>query len=168
MNKQFVKELVTAADGTGICKEGLKWVKNPKSLAELLEHYRRYITWCIKRDYPPQEMWEMYARGYQNDWLACGVPDVEFDEQPTACFLCNATGTASYAGETLHGHVFAKHDAQIEVVATDNAQVSVFAYDNAAVRITAEDTAKVRVFLHGNAQVVDTPENERITINTAQ
>lgn len=168
MDKQLIKDLLTAASGLDICKDGIKMVKGSKSLEELLGHYKRHVTWSHKRNYPARKIWETYVYGYCNDWLSCGVADVEFTEQPVACFLCDATGTTSYAGETLHGHVFAKHDAQIEVVATGNAQVSVFAYDNAAVRITAEDTAKVRVFLHGNARVADTPENERITINTVQ
>lgn len=168
MNKNFVKELVAASEGMGICKEGMRWIKRPKSLEELLRHYRRYITWCIKRDYPPREMWEFYARGYKNDWLACGVPDVEFTEQPVAVFLCNATGTVSYAGETTHAHVFAKHDAQIDVEATGTALVSVFAYENATVRVNTEDAAQVRVYIHDNARLIDTKENEQITINTAQ
>lgn len=168
MDKQFIKDLVTATSGLDICKDGAKMVKGSKSLEELLEHYKRHVTWNHKRNYPPREIWETYVYGYCNDWLSCGVADVEFTEQPVACFLCDAAGTVKYAGGTTHGHVFAKHDAGISVEATGNALVTVFAYDNATVRVNAEDAAKVIVYLHDNARVIDTPENERITINTVQ
>ena len=159
---ELSKMLARQAKKKGICKEWHTALKSLTDRKAMVEMYLRGIDFCLKNNFP------------DNGFIQANFGDIApqmgvfLDKHIEAenCAKCVCLG-ATFGKVTTTGfnvcEIFAKHDAELNIIATDNAFVMVDAFDNAVVNIHTHDRAKVCVNKYGNAVV-----NEIITDAEAQ
>ncbi len=154
MNK---RGLYAAAIAVGMCRDGKRKLRHAKSIDELAAFFKENIIWLVEHNYPPiAVLHELYA-GFHNEWAAADAKGVEFFDQEKVFVALASEGAAHYT-HGKKGRVFVRHDSELTIYAENNTFIVVSVYDNARVTIRPTEAAKVYVYLHGNAQVVDTPD----------
>lgn len=154
MNK---KSLYAAAKAAGMCRDGKRKLRHAKSIDELVVFFKENIIWLVEHDYPPVAVLREHYAGFYNEWAAADAKGVEFFNQEKVFVALASEGTAHYT-HGKRGRVFVRHDSELTIYAENDTFVVVSVFDNARVTIRPTETAKVYVYLHGNAQVVDTPD----------
>lgn len=163
MNK-LRRQLLKAAKQKGMCEMGKEIIRHARDLDEILQQYHDHLGWHIENNNPPEDILREHFAGFSNDWAAADVKGVKFVDQDKVFMALAAEGEACYT-PGHRGRVYLRQDAEVTIYAEPKTFVMVSAYDNARITIRPTDTARVYVYLHGNAQVVDTPDfPKQITI----
>lgn len=164
--KDLKKQLMAAAKAKGMCDEGKRIIRKARSVEEMLQQYHDHIGWHMENDNPPEAVLKEHFAGFHNEWAAADVKGVEFTDQEKVLMVLGSEGETHYT-TGKRGRVFVRHNSELTVYAQQKTFVVVSAYENARVRIRPEDTARVCVFLHGNSQLIDTPDMpKQITVKT--
>lgn len=167
MNK-LRRQLLKAAKQKGMCDIGKDIIRHAASLDEILQQFHDHLGWHVEHDNPPFEVLKEHFEGFSNDWAAADVKGVQFVDQEKVLMVLGSEGEACYT-PGHRGRVFVRHNSEVTVYAEPKTFVMVSAYDNARITIRPADTARVYVYLHGNAQVVDTPDfPKQVTIKHAE
>lgn len=167
MESNVSKTLAREAKKKGICKE---WHTKLKSLTDrkaMVEMYLRGIDFCLANNYP------------DNDFIKANFSDiapqmgvfVDSEISVENCPKCVCLG-ATFGKVTINNYnvceIFAKHNAEINIIASDNAFVMIDVFDNSVVNIHAHDRARVCVNQYGiccRVNFVEVGENANVKIH---
>ena len=154
MKNNLSKTLAKEAKKKGICKEWHTALKSLTDRKAMVEMYLRGIDFCLRNDYPANDFIKAHFGDIAPRMGVCVDSEISVENSPKCVCLGQTFGKVSTTGFNVC-EIFAKHEAEINVVATDNAFVMGDVFDHSVVNIHAHDRAKVCVNQYGNGSHVN-------------
>lgn len=150
--KELNKVLRDRARVLGLCDQWYDGWDKEETKQELIDKYLKGIDFCIEHDYPRLEFIKAYfpktlleKNGiFLDEVFSCG----NTASYKTVVALGKSKGMMWYIGPVSRS-VYARHNSEVTVKATDGARVFVEAWENSRVRAMADDESKVFVYWHG-------------------
>lgn len=149
MKKDLSTALAKEAKKKGICKEWHTALKSQTDRKAMVEMYLRGIDFCLKNDYPANDFIKAHFGDIAPRMGVFVDCEINVENSPKCVCLVQTFGKVSTTGFNVC-EIFAKHEAEINVVAADNAFVMVDVFDHSVVNIHAHDRAKVCVNHYGD------------------
>lgn len=149
MKSNLSKTLAKDAKKKGICKEWHTVLKSQTDRVAMIEMYLRGIDFCLKNDFPTNDFIQAHFGDIAPRMGVFVNSQITVENKPKCVCLGVTFGKVTTNGFNVC-EIFAKHDAEINVIAADNAFVMVDVFDNAVVNIHAHDRAKVCVNKYGD------------------
>lgn len=149
MKKDLSKQLAKDAKKKGICKEWHNALKKQTDREAMVEMYLRGIDFCLRNDYPANDFIQAHFGDIAPRMGVFVDSEIVVENRPKCVCLGATFGKVTTNGFNVC-EVFAKHEAEINVIAADNAFVMLDVFDNAVVNIYAHDRAKVCVNKYGD------------------
>ncbi len=157
------KELARAAKAKGICAPWHAELLTLQDKDAMVEMYLKGIDFCLSNDYPNNDFIRTHFKGVMEKHGVFLDDEIKIENNPKCVCLGATCGRIATGGfETCE--VFAKHDAELNVVAKDNAFVMIDVFDNAVVSIYASDRAKVCVNHYGGKITKTTTDDAVVKI----
>lgn len=157
MEKRLSKTLAKEAKRKGICREWHTALKSLTDRKAMVEMYLRGIDFCLKNDYPANDFIKTHF-GDIAPQLGVFV-DCEISVENSPKYVCLGTTFGIIKTNAFSvAEIFAKHQSELNVLATDNAFVMIDIFDDAVVNIHAHDRAKVCVNKYGDGGRVNIVE----------
>lgn len=154
MKNNLSKTLAKEAKKKGICKEWHTALKSLTDRKAMVEMYLRGIDFCLRNDYPANDFIKAHFGDIAPRMGVFVDSEISVENNPKCVCLGQTFGKVSTTGFNVC-EIFAKHEAEINVVATDNAFVMVDVFDHSVVNIHAHDRAKVCVNQYGNGSHIN-------------
>ncbi len=149
MKSNLSKTLAKDAKKKGICKERHNGLKSHTDREAMVEMYLRGIDFCLKNDFPTNDFIQAHFGDIAPRMGVFVNSQITVENKPKCVCLGATFGKVTTNGFNVC-EIFAKHDAEINVIAADNAFVMIDVFDNAVVNIHAHDRAKVCVNKYGD------------------
>ncbi len=149
MKSNLSKTLAKDAKKKGICKEWHTALKSQTDREAMVEMYLRGIDFCLKNDFPTNDFIQAHFGDIAPRMGVFVNSQITVENKPKCVCLGATFGKVTTNGFNVC-EIFAKHDAEINVIAADNAFVMIDVFDNAVVNIHAHDRAKVCVNKYGD------------------
>lgn len=133
----------------GLCDKWTAEWRDGSTKDELLEKYVRGIDFCIKHDFPGNEVIKMdfgdviHKHGVFVDESVDGIED-----EPIVVLNGRCHGRMRYGGFAV-GTVYVRHDCDVEIEVRDMAQVFVEVYDNAVARVLNDSVRRCFMYDKG-------------------
>lgn len=144
------KELARQAKAKGICAPWHAQLLTLQDKEAMVDMYLKGIDFCLANDYPQNDFIRTHFKGVME---AKGVfldDNIKVENKPKCVCLGATQGRIDVNGFEVC-EVFAKHNAELNVVAKNNAFVMIDIFDDAVVCIYASDRAKVCVNHYGGS-----------------
>ena len=154
MKNNLSKTLAKEAKKKGICKEWHTALKSLTDRKAMVEMYLRGIDFCLRNDYPANDFIKAHFGDIAPRMGVFVDSEISVENSPKCVCLGQTFGKVSTTGFNVC-EIFAKHEAEINVVATDNAFVMGDVFDHSVVNIYAHDRAKVCVNQYGNGSHIN-------------
>lgn len=148
MEKGLSKTLAKEAKKKGICKEWHTALKSLKDRKAMVEMYLRGIDFCLKNDYPANDFIKAHFGDIAPQMGVFVDCEICVENSPK-CVCLGATFGIIKADSFNVTEIFAKHQAELNVVAADNAFLMLDVFDDAVVNIHAHNRVKVCVNQYG-------------------
>lgn len=165
------KTLAKQAKKKGICKEWHTVLKSLTDRKAMVEMYLRGIDFCLMNDFPDNGFIQANFGDIAPQMGIFLDKQVDVENCPKCVCLGATFGKVKTTGFQV-SEIFAKHDSEINIIATDNAFVMVDVFDNAVVNIHTYDRAKVCVNKYGNGVVneifTDAEAQVKIRVKTSK
>ena len=149
MEKGLSRTLAKEAKKKGICKEWLAALRSLNDREAMVDMYLRGIDFCLRNDYPTNNFIKAHFADIAPRMGVFVDSEISVENRPK-CVCLGATFGVVKTNNFNVTEIFAKHHAELNVVAADNAFVMIDVFDNSVVNIHAHDRAKVCVNKYGD------------------
>lgn len=150
------KAMKSEARSLGLCDKWFdEWDEN-SDRDELLEKYIRGIDFCIKHNYPDNEILKKYGFDIINEhgiYIDDNL-DGKADNIPTLVVNGKTTGEVTYNGHSV-GNVYICGSSDITIYVKDNARVFVEIYGDSRLSIVNRSIYRCFVYKHGGTVNID-------------
>lgn len=149
MKNNLSKTLAKEAKKKGICKEWHTALKSLTDRKAMVEMYLRGIDFCLRNDYPANDFIKAHFGDIAPRMGVFVDSEISVENSPKCVCLGQTFGNIKTDNFNVT-EIFAKHQAELNVIATHNAFVMIDVFDESVVNIHAQDRAKVCVNQYGN------------------